>query len=79
VIGQPDAHWGEKVSAVVVLKAGAELSAADLVAHCRILIAGYKVPKAIAFAPSLPISPTGKILKRVLRDEAWKGQDRAIG
>ena len=75
----PDERWGERVAAVVVLKAGAAATAEELIAHCRSFIAGYKVPKQIEFAPNLPISPTGKVLKRVLRDQYWQGKDRAIG
>lgn len=67
VIGAPDQRWGEKVVAVIVLKAGSTATAEEINQHCRGLIAGYKVPKEIRFADSLPISPTGKILKRLLR------------
>ncbi|HEU0198865.1 MAG TPA: long-chain-fatty-acid--CoA ligase [Burkholderiaceae bacterium] len=79
VVGAPDARWGEKVVAVVVLRQGAKATAEELSQHCRELIAGYKVPKEIAFAEALPISPAGKILKRVLRDELWKDHGRAVG
>ncbi|WP_114970546.1 long-chain-fatty-acid--CoA ligase [Rhodoferax ferrireducens] len=67
VIGAPDQRWGEKVVAVIVLKTGCTATAEEISQHCRGLIAGYKVPKEIRFADSLPISPTGKILKRLLR------------
>ncbi len=79
VVGAPDARWGERVVAVVVLKKDATINAEDLNQHCRRLIAGYKVPKEIRFAPALPISPAGKVLKRVIRDEFWQGQGRAVG
>ena len=80
VIAAPDPQWGEKVTAVVVLKKGASASEDELRQHCRGLIAGFKVPKQISFAESLPISPTGKILKRVLRDALWQAQGgRAVG
>lgn len=78
-IGVPDARWGESVMAVVVLKQGAQATVEELTAHCRTLIAGYKVPKTINFVPSLPISPAGKILKRVLREQYWQGHERAVG
>jgi len=78
VIGAPDARWGEKVVAFIVLKQGAVLTADELIAHSRTLIAGFKVPKDVRFVESLPISPAGKVLKRTLRDEVWKGQDRAV-
>ena len=55
----------------MVLKPGAETTAEALIAHCRTLIAGFKIPKTISFVPHLPISPAGKILKQLLRgDEA---------
>ena len=79
VVGAPDPRWGEKVVAIVVLKKDQSVTAEELNQHCRTLIGGFKVPKEITFAESLPISPTGKILKRVLRDALWQGHERAIG
>lgn len=68
VIGLPDAQWGERVHAVVVLREGAEATEAELVAHCGALLARYKCPKSISFSPTpLPVSAVGKILKRELR------------
>lgn len=68
VIGVPDSKWVEAVKAVVVLKRGAEVSEAELIAHCRRLIAGYKCPKSVAFVPELPRLASGKINKVELRD-----------
>jgi acyl-CoA synthetase (AMP-forming)/AMP-acid ligase II len=79
VVGAPDDRWGERVTAIVVLKPGSTATAEDIQKHCRSLIAGFKVPKEITFAEALPISPTGKILKRVLRDALWKDKGRTIG
>ena len=79
VVGAPDPKWGEKVVAIVVLKKGESVTADELNQHCRSLIGGFKVPKEITFAEALPISPTGKILKRLLRDALWQGQARTIG
>ena len=67
VIGTPDVKWGEAVTAVVVLRAGSSLTEADLVAHCRTLIAGYKRPRRTIFSDSLPLLPSGKINKPALR------------
>jgi acyl-CoA synthetase (AMP-forming)/AMP-acid ligase II len=67
VIGAPDERWGERVVAVVVLKADCTATAEEINLHCRSLIAGYKVPKEIRFADALPFSPAGKVLKRLLR------------
>jgi acyl-CoA synthetase (AMP-forming)/AMP-acid ligase II len=67
VIGVPDAKWGETVKAVVVVRAGSDLTAEALVAHCRTLIAGYKLPRVIEFAGELPRLPSGKVSKVALR------------
>jgi acyl-CoA synthetase (AMP-forming)/AMP-acid ligase II len=69
VIGYPDERWGEAVKAVVVLQEGHSLTEKELIEWCQGKIGRYKIPKAIVFADSLPRTPTGKILKRVLRDE----------
>ena len=69
VFGVPDEWWGEAVHAIVVLHPGMTVSGDELRAHCRELIAGYKVPKGIDISTEpLPKSGPGKILKRVLRD-----------
>ena len=69
VFGVPDERWGEVVHAIVVLHQGATVTAEELRAHTRELIAGYKVPKVIDISTEpLPKSGPGKVLKRVLRD-----------
>ena len=78
VIGVPDPHWGESVQAVVVLKEGHSASAEELIALCKENMASYKKPRAVEFRPALPKSATGKILKRVLRDEYWQGRERNV-
>lgn len=79
VIGIPHEKWGEAVHAVVYLKPGHKVGEAELIAHCRKLIAGYKCPKSITFSDiELPKSPVGKLLKRELRAPFWKGRDRGI-
>jgi acyl-CoA synthetase (AMP-forming)/AMP-acid ligase II len=67
VIGLPDPDWGERVHAVVVLHPGRTLTLAELREHTKTLIAGYKAPRSVEIADALPISATGKILKRELR------------
>lgn len=79
VIGVPDLKWGEAVKAFVVLKAGAEATEAELIAFARTRIAGFKLPKSVDFIDAIPRNPSGKILKRVLRDPYWAGRDRAVG
>ena len=69
VIGMPDERWGEKPVAVVVLADGAALTQSELETHCRSRLAGYKVPKHLIIRDSLPRNPSGKVLKRLLREE----------
>jgi long-chain acyl-CoA synthetase len=82
VIGVPDETWGEAVKALVVLAPGAAAESApeaDVIAHCHALLAGYKCPKTVEHRPSLPRNPSGKILKRELREPYWQGRERRIG
>jgi fatty-acyl-CoA synthase len=69
VVAKPDAKWGETPLAYVETKAGTEVSAADLVAHCKALLASYKVPREIRFE-AIPKTSTGKIQKFELRQRA---------
>jgi len=79
VIGIPDEKWGEKVHAIVRLKAGATASAEDIVAHCRPLIAGYKCPRSVELRTEpLPLSGAGKVLKTELRKPYWGQDGRSI-
>lgn len=70
VYGLPHAEKGEQVAVAVVAKAGERLSAEDVIAYCRENIAAYKVPARVDVVAELPKSATGKILKRVLKDQA---------
>jgi len=67
VIGRPDDYFGEALRAFVVFRKGLEASAADLEAHCRAQLAGYKVPKDFRAVESLPRNTGGKVLKTALR------------
>jgi len=69
VVARPDPKWGEAPLAYVELRAGADVDAATLIAHCKSLLAGYKVPRAIRFEP-IPKTSTGKIQKFQLRERA---------
>src|SRR3546814_15000386 len=55
VIGVPDARWGESVKAVVIVREGHPSDEALLIAHCRSLLAGYKVPKSVDFVENFPL------------------------
>jgi long-chain acyl-CoA synthetase len=80
VFGIPDEKWGELVMASVVLKPGTTLTGEELIAYCRQSLANYKIPRRIDFSENeLPKSGSGKILKKVLREQFWKQQDRAVG
>lgn len=78
VIGVPDERWGEAVKAIVVLKANHSATAAEIIAHARARIAGYKLPKSVDFRDSLPRTPTGKVLRRELRAPYWAGRHRQV-
>lgn len=69
VIGLPDPDWGERIVAVAVPRPGAELSLAGVQAHCRRHLASFKVPKDLRIRQDLPRNPSGKILKRRLRED----------
>ena len=69
VVARPDPKWGETPLAFVELKNAGSVTAAELVAHCRALLAGYKVPREIRFEP-IPKTSTGKIQKFQLRERA---------
>ncbi|MDD1533598.1 MULTISPECIES: fatty acid--CoA ligase [unclassified Bradyrhizobium] len=78
VIGVPDDKWGEAVKAVVVMKPGKQATATDIINFTRTRIAGYKTPKSVEFLPALPRNPSGKILRRQLREPYWAGKDRRV-
>ena len=81
VIGVPDDRWGETVKAVVVRAPGDEgdaLTEATLVTFCRERLAHYKCPTSVDWVAALPRNPSGKILKRELREPYWAGRDRRV-
>src|SRR5438445_7960196 len=80
VFGIPDPQWGELVAACVVLKPGMNITAEALIAHCRVRLANYKVPRHLEFSETdLPKNGSGKVLKRLLRERFWVGAKRAVG
>jgi fatty-acyl-CoA synthase len=68
VVGRPDARWGEVPVAFVALHPGADVTPEALIAHCQGQLARFKVPREVTFTESLPRNPSGKVLKRELRD-----------
>jgi long-chain acyl-CoA synthetase len=69
VYGAPDPVRGEQVKASVVVREGRSVSGDELVEFCRSRLAGYKAPRSIDLVAQIPKSPTGKVLKRVLRGD----------
>jgi fatty-acyl-CoA synthase len=78
VVSHPDAKWGERPKAFVVLKPGEAPTAEQIIAHVRTQIAHYKAPDLIEFVESLPKTATGKIRKVELRDAEWAGHDSRV-
>lgn len=82
VIGVPHEQWGEEVKAVVQLKEEYQNQGEDLKTEildfCRERLAGYKRPRTVDIVEEFPRTATGKILKRIVKEEYWKGQERMI-
>jgi acyl-CoA synthetase (AMP-forming)/AMP-acid ligase II len=76
VIGVPDQKWGETPKAIVVLDG--EASEQDLIDYCRERLAHFKCPTSAEFTDAIPRNPTGKVLKRQLREPYWEGESRAV-
>lgn len=78
VVGVPHEKWGEEVKAVVVLKEGVTATEEEILEFCKPLLAGYKRPRSVDFVDDFPKTATGKVLKRVLKQKYWEGQERMI-
>lgn len=75
VFGLPHPVWVEAVVAAVVARDGIALTEEDILTHCRAHLAGFKTPKRVFFVDSLPKNPSGKLLKRLLRDRFSREQN----
>ena len=78
VIGVPHERWGESVKAIVVKKPGIETTAPEIIAFAKERLAGYKCPTSVDFTDLLPRNPSGKVLKKDLREPFWKGLERRV-
>jgi acyl-CoA synthetase (AMP-forming)/AMP-acid ligase II len=79
VIGIPNDKYGEALLAFIVTTPKGSITAEELVEFCRDKIAGYKIPRKIELIDELPRNPSGKILKKILREPYWEGGARGIG
>jgi acyl-CoA synthetase (AMP-forming)/AMP-acid ligase II len=78
VVGIPDDRFGEAVCAFVVQRPGHQIGPRDLMAFLRDSIAAFKIPSRFEFVDQVPRNPSGKILRRELRDRFWHGRDRQV-
>ncbi|HET7874957.1 MAG TPA: AMP-binding protein, partial [Methylomirabilota bacterium] len=78
VFGVPDEEWGERVLAAIEPRPGATLTAEEVRAFCREHLADFKVPREVTFHAALPRDPSGKLLKRLLRDPYWAGRSTRV-
>jgi len=78
VLGVPNEQWGETVKAIVVLRAEATATDEEIMDFCRDKLGGYERPRSVDFVNALPRNPTGKVLKRQLREPYWAGHKRRV-
>jgi long-chain acyl-CoA synthetase len=78
VIGVPNEEWGEELKAVVQLKPETRARAEDIIDFCAGRLADYKRPRSVDFVDEVPRNPSGKLLKRELRQRYWQGAGRRI-
>ena len=78
VIGVPDEKWGQSVKALIIAAPGMDVTEEEIIEWCRGKMAGYRIPRSVDFVSEFPKTPTGKIKKKVLREQYWKDADRKI-
>lgn len=78
MIGVPDAQWGETVKAIVVVRPGMKATAEELIAFYRGQLGGIERPRSVDVVAELPRNPSGKVLKRVLREPHRVGHHRRV-
>jgi len=78
VIGVPDERWGETAKAMVVRAAGVDVTEQELIDFCRERLARFKCPTSVDWVDALPRNPSGKVLKKDLREPFWVGRDRKV-
>jgi len=78
VVGVPDEEWGETPKALIVLKDGMQATDSEIIAFCRTNLASFKKPGSVEFVGSLPMTPSGKILKYEIKARYWQGQQKMV-
>ncbi len=78
IIGVPDDKWGEVPMALVVRKPDTQVTEQEIIAFARERLAGFKTPKSVDWVDALPRNPSGKILKKILREPYWVGRSRQV-
>ncbi|GAB4263665.1 MAG: fatty acid--CoA ligase [Deferrisomatales bacterium] len=78
VIGVPNEKWGEEVKGLVIPREGIRVTEQEILDFCKERLAGYKRPRSIDFVEDFPRTATGKILKRLVKQKYWEGQERMI-
>jgi len=78
VFGIPHPEWGEEIKALVTIVEGQHICEQEILDYCKMNLAGYKRPRSVEIVEDFPRTATGKVLKRILREPYWKGQERSI-
>ena len=79
VIGIPSERWGETILAFLVTRDGKPIDTDEVIAFCRDRLAGYKIPREVKCIEEIPRNPSGKVLKKDLREPYWEGIERRVG